>query len=599
MATASEKPKSAEDLLLDEGLAESRNDRENNAIAKFQEVLARTGIPAETTARAHQLLGCSYYKLGNYHAAIPAFDNAIRQAPQEIFVYIKKGRALQKTRQFRLAEQAFSDAIDRALMLTEIRQGEGKCSSPAIYLDARLQIGIIASKRGNDEDAIYHFDQAIDFVKKYKADTPVSDREKSDCARSTELWYAIKISRFMSLNRLGRVSSRNEIEKIIETVSALPESPGRNRNRIRAYLALGSIYEKDDPGNAAALMVVNTAIRLVNESDEKTQKKYALQAYLNKGSLLRKQDKPEEAIQCFTEGITRLNDLMPDGIASDLLYERGLTNIDMHNFDPGIADLKLLKQTDFRYAMVDIALVEAYRRKAIQNMELEFQQHLLKNFTTTVQKTESNLRKLSDEMRCSLQNVGQLFYLLFFVGMAVFLGAIVWTLVSRTAGSATDPMVLAIGLVGGIDVILSMMLFSPAKIQKNRIDYSQWLMGYYNWLNTQFIAGIIMSEKLMRVHSPANKDGETIDWESAAPMYTFMHTMTREMLETIDKCCEFSDVPYSLGKKKESTAAADTTGEEAAAAEPEEKTGTAEKGSSGKEAEKKETPATVAAATEP
>ena len=45
------------------------------------------------------------------------------------------------------------------------------------------------------------------------------------------------------------------------------------------------------------------------------------------------------AIKCLTEGITKSEDLQPDGLASDLVYARGITYIEMQKFDEGIKDL--------------------------------------------------------------------------------------------------------------------------------------------------------------------------------------------------------------------------------------------------------------------
>lgn len=57
----------------------------------------------------------------------------------------------------------------------------------------------------------------------------------------------------------------------------------------------------------------------------------------------------------------------------------------------------------------------------------------------------------------------------------------------------------------------------------------------------------------MKLHSPVRSDDDSFDWKFAEPMQKFLHTMTSEMLVTIDKCCEFPDVQYSLGKKTENT----------------------------------------------
>ena len=86
-----------------------------------------------------------------------------------------------------------------------------------------------------------------------------------------------------------------------------------------------------------------------------------------------------------------------------------------------------------------------------------------------MEKPRENLEQLSDNMNDSLKGVEYLFYFLFFAGMGIFLFAFVWTfLFGFLNGSTgkTDPIIPAIGLIGGIDVILSMMLFSRQKSKK-------------------------------------------------------------------------------------------------------------------------------------
>jgi hypothetical protein len=39
------------------------------------------------------------------------------------------------------------------------------------------------------------------------------------------------------------------------------------------------------------------------------------------------------------------------------------------------------------------------------------------------------------------------------------------------------------GATGGIITILSLVKSAPVDLQKNRIDFSQWMIAYYNWIN--------------------------------------------------------------------------------------------------------------------
>jgi len=556
MATGSTSPTSSDDLL-EAGLKESRENSpgsEYRAIALFEQFLRTESADHQKRSLAYQHLGCSYYKLGNYLAAIGAFENGIIENRRNIFARIQKGRALVKTHQFGTARIVFQEIRDELRAIDDIQQKKGSNTSLRLFLDTLHQIAIIVSKSGNDEEAIEYFDEAGRFYDDYNRSDTGTDEEKKAAEKCLDTLYNIRISKCFSLNKLGRgEEAREQLNTVIRELRSFGDEKKWRKNLVSAYIVLGTVYLDNYPSDPAALATLDTAINLVDQLDDWLKPRYIWRVYRNKGLFLKKQKEFDEAIKCFTKGITEFNKVQPGNIESHLVYERGLTYTEMQKFEEGIKDLRLLQQFDPRYALIDIALAEAYHKKAMYNLELEFQQKLLEKFTPTVKDTIANLQGLSDEIRESLKNVEHLFYILFGIGMIVFLLALVWTFMNQLSGQV-NPMIPVISIIGGIDVILSMMLFSPTKIQKNRIDYSQWLMGYYNWLNTEFVAGVIISERLMKIHAPTNKE-ETLDWSFAESMHRFLHTMTKEMMETIDKCCEFPDVQYSLSKKAETKTA--------------------------------------------
>nr|WP_320160791.1 tetratricopeptide repeat protein [uncultured Methanoregula sp.] len=544
---------------LDDGRSKSKSntpDGEYQAISVFEKVIGMNGIKPETKARAYELTGCSYLKLKNYHAAIPAFESAVREDPKNITAYISKGRALQKIRQFLPAQIAFQEALSRVKDSEEPKWGTYERLK--IYLDVHSQIGVTLSRGAYDEEAINCFTEAEDFEKTYDYTTKdPAGKEKEYSERCRDILYSIRISKCLSQSRLGWDSAKDLATMIIEELKTVPVESVRKKNLVRAYIVLSEIYLESSPSDGKALPIVDKAIGLIGELDKGLKSYYFWSAYLNKGLLLRKLKKYDEAVQCFSEGISRYSDLVPNTNVSLLKYNRGLTYIDMQEFDKGIRELTLLQKSSPQCAEIDIALSDAFHNKALREAELEFQHSLREKFKTSVETTETNLQVLSNDINISLKFVAGLFYILFIVGMGIFLGAFAWT-IANASNIQTNPFVPAIGIIGGIDVILSMMLLSPAKIQKNRIDYSQWLMGYYNWLNTEFVAGMIVFERLSKMHSPNRTDADTLDWQYVKPMYKFLHTMTKDTMETIDKCCEFPDVPYSLSKKSDGSVTSKT-----------------------------------------
>jgi len=544
---------------------------EIEAIACFEKVILTKNPDKEQKSRAYELLGCSYLKLGNYYAALQAFDNAIAANSENTFARIQKGRCLMKVRQNGAARRIFEEVLDTLNQkpvesdpsVSDRQKPDTTGSkSPGIlsfYLSAYLSIGIILSKMYYYQEAVEYFREAEDYYEKFIRDHPEIEKDVPGLEKCKRVLFMLQVSRCCSAHRSGMSEqARDELHRIIRTLRDCGDDATWRQNLIGAYIVLGTVYVEGFIEDTAAEAQLDIAIDEVKHLAPLLQQRYIWKVYRNKGQYLKKQKKFPEAIACYSEGIARYSNNFPGNTESRLVYERGITYTEMRKFDDGIRDLRLLQKYDPRYELVDIALAENYHRRAMHTQELEFQQQLLDKFTTTVKKTEDDLTELSKEMTKSLKGVQYLFYFIFCFGVFLFILALYFTIGNALTGKQ-DLAAPIIALVGGIDVILSMIFLSPTKIQKNRIDYSQWLMGYYNWLNTEFVAGVVLSERLMKIHAPDNTGNETIEWADTESMHKFLHSMTKEMMETIDKCCEFPDVPYSLSKKTDTTTAAKKT----------------------------------------
>jgi len=525
---------------------ENKSDSEFDAIGEFERICRSDTASEDTKITTWQRLGCSYYKVKNYHAAISAFDRVIgynHACPEKMYAHLYKGEALLNIRKYLEARKEFADALTTINLLHGTVNDDEEAYLRATALH---QIGISLSKTNNDNEALDYFNQAISIYEKKREDKLKVDPYEI-ALKVEKVFHNARISMSLSLCRIGRYEeAQNLIRKTINDL----EGPGNTpytKYQVSAQNVLGITYlcnPEEENAGSEGLAAFDKAIAIAKDLDKKIRPLYIWKGYYNKGLALKDAEKFTEAIACFTEGLKECDEIEPH-----LMYARGITKIELQKYEDGISDLQEVQQFDPRYSPAIIALGDAYRKQSIYYREVELQKQLLESTTAAVGTTQQNLKELSDEMRSSLQHVSWMFYILFLAGLGVFLGCLIYT---GLRYPNIDLLIAAIGVIGGIDVILSMMFISPTKIQKNRIDYSQWLMGYFNWVNTQFAASTVMLERLQNVHSPSKPATEKFNWDFALPIYTFLNTMTKDTLDTIDRCCEFPDVQYSLSKKAES-----------------------------------------------
>jgi tetratricopeptide (TPR) repeat protein len=571
-------PPDPHQVKSDEALEKSRKntpDDEYQAIQEFEELLGTNDVADEIRMHAWQRLGCSYFKVKNYHAAISAFDKASgygKNSPVTVNAHLQKGRALLKIRKPRMAREEFFLAQSTIKTLPGTVSDDEK-----IYLHATVlhQIGISLSQTGHDDEALDYFNQVEALYQERRNRTVTFDPHEM-AIKVEKVHHTARVSKSFSLCRVGRLEEARKLIK--KTISDL-ESPGNapfTKYLVSAQNVVGIINMYDTGSENAqkeALSAFDKAIGIAKTLGENDRRLYIWKGYYNKGLALKSAEKFSDAIACFTEGLKESDEFEPH-----LMYARGITKIELQKYENGIQDLQEVQQFDPRFSPAIIALGDASRKQSIYFREVELQKQLLESTTAAVDTTQQNLKDLSDDMRSSLKHVSWMFYILFSVGMAVFLLSLYFafrnasTLAETALANASpllttsiipattpvpDPMALAVAAIGGIDVILSMIFLSPTKIQKNRIDYSQWLMSYFNWVNTQFAASTVMLERLQNVHSPTRPATEEFNWTFAQPIYSFLHLMTKETLENIDKCCEFPDAKYSLSTKTETPPAED------------------------------------------
>jgi hypothetical protein len=113
-----------------------------------------------------------------------------------------------------------------------------------------------------------------------------------------------------------------------------------------------------------------------------------------------------------------------------------------------------------------------------------------------------------------------------------------------------DAITAVLGTIGGFGLITTAILTSPMRIQKNRIDYSQWLIAYFNWISIQFSTSLVLLEKIRNVHESKNAGEEKYDWNSIQPIQEFLHTVCKDTIVTIEENCEFKEANKKILKEK-------------------------------------------------
>jgi len=196
----------------------------DTSIAACTALIASTGQPEDTLAKAYTYRGFSYLKKVQYDRAIEDFNQAIRLDPENAWAFANRGNAYFNTRQ---PERALQD-YDQALKL-----------NPAGYATLFYGRGAIYSGMGDPERAIAEFDQAI----RLQPEFPEAFNNRGIA------WFDT-----------GQYS--RAIDDYGQALHFRPDYPSALHNRANAYAAKGQ-YDPalEDYNKAIGLQPLPTALR--------------------------------------------------------------------------------------------------------------------------------------------------------------------------------------------------------------------------------------------------------------------------------------------------------------------------------------------------
>jgi tetratricopeptide (TPR) repeat protein len=241
--------------------------------------------------------------------------------------------------------------------------------------------------------------------------------------------------------------------------------------------------------------------------------------YFNRGYSLIQLDRYEEAYKCFqrylefqTEESKDLEYLM------EAYNYKGLTevNLDKLELAEKSFDFVLTKDPTSFGAKVGKTLVQQKRYYVQQQQEL-------------IVTAKKYLKCLLKDFRKGL-NIAQYMYIIQF---SAGIGLLVYALV--LAGFENDSIIVYIaGASGGLIAILSLIFSAPGDLQKNRVDFSQWMIAYFNWINTLYaVSGAINQQSDQR-----SKNKKEAKWEEIQPLQDYLSKVTIDTITYIEQFCE-------------------------------------------------------------
>jgi tetratricopeptide (TPR) repeat protein len=161
-------------------------------------------------------------------------------------------------------------------------------------------------------------------------------------------------------------------------------------------------------------------------------------------------------------------------------------------------------------------------QKLVQDKKFYFQQQ-----QELIEKAETYLTQLLEDFRNGLKIVQYMFIIQFLAGI----GLLVYALFLYSTGKDAVLTYIA-GVSGGLIAILSLVFTAPSDLQKNRVDFSQWMIAYFNWINTVYAVRGAINQKTAN-----NKE---INWQEIQPLQSYLTQVTKETITTLEQCCEFS-----------------------------------------------------------
>jgi hypothetical protein len=172
--------------------------------------------------------------------------------------------------------------------------------------------------------------------------------------------------------------------------------------------------------------------------------------------------------------------------------------------------------------------------REIQEKQMEYNRLVVEGTQSVLRSTQEALNKLPGEFERGLNRVQNMFVIQFVLGVVLLLSSIPFHILGY------DVLTYIFGGAGGVTLITTFITTPPIRLQKNRVDLSQWMMAYFNWFNS-LLATSGMVQLLAQ--------GGSLTWETFRDVHTFLLDMTTKTLHLIDETCEFRVLPSREPKK--------------------------------------------------
>jgi len=182
---------------------------------------------------------------------------------------------------------------------------------------------------------------------------------------------------------------------------------------------------------------------------------------------------------------------------------------------------------------------QAQKEYQIQEKVKDVQTQLLNSSNDVISHTSQYLKILLWDFKTGLDLVKNMFFVQFILGVSLLVGAVIAALYDE------DLVTAILGVTGGISLLIAFIRDSPMHIQKNRVDFSQWMMGYFNWYNSFLETNILLGQKASRK--------EAISIDELLEIQKELNTNTENTIKLIEECCEFKQNPRQKGFVKETS----------------------------------------------
>ncbi|WP_048149618.1 tetratricopeptide repeat protein [Methanolacinia paynteri] len=563
------------------GIYLSKNNDDDAAIKCFDKVLSFDPCNQEANKKAYISKGISLRKLKRYEESIECFDEVIRIDPYNVWAYINKGNSAKQLKYYGLSLQALNRALE-AIEKVNQNEKEKEKQKYQIYIEkgnvliellkyadaiydikraleimnddpkGLVRMGVSFSRLGDDAEAIKCFDKALQVTEK---NIKESSGKKEDGVR---YYLDSLVSKGVSFSRQGRDNAALKCFNVV--IDCFQENSDKEQQNEK---------DKEECSDEKYIIEINNYF-IGNPEIKKTLQGKKLNALNNKGRALFNQKKYTEALKCFEKAADQEKNYWKAFYSKGILlmewencpdenrYQNALESFNIAiSIDPSNPELHAQKgnalmmldrfeeaDNSFNTALrIDKSCASAYTglgsskaRKELMIEELKCQKKLLEGITNAVEGTQNNLSKLSKKMESSLDHVSTLFYVQFALG--VFL---LFLAVFLPFFGLGDIFIGALSAVGGTALVATSITTAPGKIQKNRIDYSQWLIAYYNWIHTHHgLSSYLLGEiKKSQKQADLINTGTPDDWQKIEKMYKYLNEVSITTIQQMELFCEF------------------------------------------------------------